>query len=212
MLLPFSLSFPLCLFLLLLLSSSSSSVFLYHAGGHFNRSAPRDYLLRDGRCIHHQGRWSSQQGQGGGHHRSRWVPCRQSTCQAVRFEMSVFFVLFSHFYVKLQWSLSVMLCYWHKVVAGTDADTKNRDGTVQWFRFSNKLKVEVTDLKAGVDQNQDSAQLKQVHREQPKTQYAKQILGPEHRTGTMSCCVLTKTLTTQFSHFTNTWNSPYREH
>lgn len=85
----FSLSLTLSIFF---------SVFLYNAGGHYNRSAPRDYVLRDGGCVYHQGRWSSQQGQGSHHHRSR---CVSQYILKLMFLCFLCYVFFPNFYVKL---------------------------------------------------------------------------------------------------------------
>lgn len=84
-------------FLFLYVSFFSLSLPL-NAGGHYNRSAPRDHLLRDGGCIYHQGRWSSQQGQGSHHHRSR---CVSQYILKWMFLCFLCYVFFPHFYVKL---------------------------------------------------------------------------------------------------------------
>lgn len=47
------------------------------AGGLYSSSAPRNNLFCDCGCIYDQGWRSSQQGQGGHHHRSRCVCCIQ---------------------------------------------------------------------------------------------------------------------------------------
>lgn len=52
-------------------------VSLCWAGGLYSRSAPRNNLFCDCGCIYYQGWRSSQQGQGGHHHRSRCVCCIQ---------------------------------------------------------------------------------------------------------------------------------------
>lgn len=54
-------------------SSTEETVFSHRLGGRHNRAAPRDHLLYYRGCVYHQGGWSSQQGQDGDHHRSRFV-------------------------------------------------------------------------------------------------------------------------------------------